>query len=455
MNQELLRIVEAIARDKNISSEVVFEDLEAAMLSAIRKANPDTEDVVVQIGRGTGEITAAVDGEQMSVRDLGRIAAQTAKQVMIQRIREAERGSIFEEFTERRGEIVTGRAARWEGGVLVVEVERTEALLPKSEQIPGESYLPEDRVRAIILDVREEPGQIKIILSRTHPDFIRALLEAEVPEVAEGIIEIKALVREAGYRTKVAVHSTDPKVDPVGACVGVRGSRIKNIVDELGGEKIDVVPWNESSQILIANSLKPAKVSQIALCFELGRATVVVTEDQLSLAIGKRGQNVRLAARLTGWDVDILTPVEFNNGLDAVEKALREVDGVDGTAVDQIIAMGMVSVLDVEEVGPDPLVAELELDRDLAQRIVVHCAEESKRIAEEQAAKQAAEAEADADAEAEAPATAAEAAEAAEPAEAPEAQAEGEPEAESEAATEATDDQTTDEAPDAPKEQAD
>ena len=455
MNQELLRIVEAIARDKNISSEVVFEDLEAAMLSAIRKANPDTEDVVVQIGRGTGEITAAVDGEQMSVRDLGRIAAQTAKQVMIQRIREAERGSIFEEFTERRGEIVTGRAARWEGGVLVVEVERTEALLPKSQQIPGESYLPEDRVRAIILDVREEPGQIKIILSRTHPDFIRALLEAEVPEVAEGIIEIKALVREAGYRTKVAVHSTDPKVDPVGACVGVRGSRIKNIVDELGGEKIDVVPWNESSQILIANSLKPAKVSQIALCFELGRATVVVTEDQLSLAIGKRGQNVRLAARLTGWDVDILTPVEFNNGLDAVEKALREVDGVDGTAVDQIIAMGMVSVLDVEEVGPDPLVAELELDRDLAQRIVVHCAEESKRIAEEQAAKQAAEAEADADAEAEAPATAAEAAEAAEPAEAPEAQAEGEPEAESEAATEATDDQTTDEAPDAPKEQAD
>ena len=461
MNQELLRIVEAIARDKNIESEVVFEDLEAAMLSAIRKANPDTEDVVVQIGRGTGEIVATVDGEQMSVRDLGRIAAQTAKQVMIQRIREAERGSIFEEFTERRGEIVTGRAARWEGGVLVVEVERTEAILPKSEQIPGESYLPEDRVRAIILDVREEPGQIKIILSRTHPDFIQALLEAEVPEVAEGIIEIKALVREAGYRTKVAVHSTDPKVDPVGACVGVRGSRIKNIVDELGGEKIDVVPWNESSQILIANSLKPAKVSQIALCFELGRATVVVTEDQLSLAIGKRGQNVRLAARLTKWDVDILTPVEFNNGLDAVEKALREVDGVDGTTVDQIIAMGMVSVLDVEEVGPDPLVAELELDRDLAQRIVVHCAEESKRIAEEQAAKQAAEAEAAAAPEAPAETaetaepTAAAPAEGDSPTEAPEAPAEPESEAATDVAPEATDDETTDDAPDAPKEQAD
>ena len=388
MNQELLRIVDSIARDKNIDAEVVFQDLEAAMLSAIRKANPEAEDVAVAINRGTGEIDARVEGEPMSIRDLGRIAAQTAKQVMIQKIREAERGSIFDEFTERRGEIVTGRASRWEGGVLVVEVERTEALLPKSEQIPGESYMPEDRVRAMILDVRPEPGQVKIILSRTHPDFIRSLFEMEVPEVGEGIIELKILAREAGYRTKVAVNSLDAKVDPVGACVGVRGSRIKNIVEELGGEKIDIVRWNESSQILIANALKPAEVAQIALCFELGRATVVVTDDQLSLAIGKRGQNVRLAARLTGWDVDILTPAEFNTGLDAMEKALREIEGIDSKIVDSIVAMGMVSVLDVEEVGPDPLVNELKLDRDLAQRVVVHCAETAKRLAEQQAAAQ-------------------------------------------------------------------
>ena len=223
-----------------------------------------------------------------------------------------------------------------------------------------------------------------VVLTRTHPDFIRALFELEVPEVAEKIIEIKALAREAGYRTKVAVNSLDSKVDAVGACVGIRGSRIKNIVDELGGEKIDIVRWNDSSKILIANALKPAEVAEIALGFELGRATVVVTDDQLSLAIGKRGQNVRLAARLTGWDIDILTPAEFNAGLDVLEKALREVQGVDSTVVDQVVAMGMVNVLDVEEVGADPLVNELQLDRELAARIVVRCSEEARKVAEQQ-----------------------------------------------------------------------
>lgn len=388
MNQELLRIVDSLAREKNIDPETIFEDLEMAMLSAIRKANSHTDDIVVQIERKSGEITATVDGEQITMRDLGRIAAQTAKQVIIQRTREAERGSIFDEYLQRKGQIVTGRVARWEGGSLVVELDRVEALLPKSEQIPGDSHQPDERIRAMVLDVREQPGSVKIILSRTHPDFIRALFELEVPEVSEGIIEIQALSREAGYRTKVAVNSVDPKVDAVGACVGIRGSRIKNIVDELGGEKIDIVRWNESSKILIANALKPAEVAEIALCFELGRATVVVTDDQLSLAIGKRGQNVRLAARLTSWDVDILTPEEFNNGLDTLEKTLREVEGVDSTIVDQVVAMGMVSVLDVEEVGPDPLVNELHLEPELAQKVVIRCAEEAKRVAEAQAAKQ-------------------------------------------------------------------
>lgn len=384
MNQELLRIVDGIARDKNIDPETVFEDIEAAMFSAIRKANPTTEDISVGIDRESGEITATVEGEQMSVRELGRIAAQTAKQVMIQRIREAERGSIYEEYVERKGQIVAGRTSRWEGGSLVVELGRAEGLLPRNEQIPGESHMPDERLRAMVLDVREQPGSVKIILSRTHPDFIRALFELEVPEVAEHIIEIKALVREAGYRTKVAVTSLDPKVDAVGACVGVRGSRIKSIVEELGGEKIDIVRWNDSSKILIANSLKPAEVAEIALCFELGRAIVVVVEDQLSLAIGKRGQNVRLAARLTGWDIDILTPNEFNAGLDILEKTLRQVEGVDSTIVDQVMAMGMVNVLDVEEVGPDPLVNELSMDRELAQKLVIRCAEEAKRVADEQ-----------------------------------------------------------------------
>jgi N utilization substance protein A len=389
MSQELLRIVDGIAREKNIDPETVIEDLEMAMLSAIRKANGLEDEIEVAINREDGEITAMVNGEQMSVRDLGRIAAQTAKQVMIQRIREAERGSIHDEYLQRKGQIVTGRVARWEGGSLVVELDRCEALLPKTEQIPGDSHQPDERIRAMVLDVREAPGSVKILLSRTHPDFIRALFELEVPEVSEHIIELKALSREAGYRTKVAVNSLDPKVDAVGACVGIRGSRIKNIVDELGGEKIDIVRWNESSKLLIANALKPAEVAEIALSFELGRATVVVTDDQLSLAIGKRGQNVRLAARLTNWDVDILTPDEFNIGLDTLEKTMREVEGVDSTILDQIIAMGMVSVLDVEEVGPEPLINELKMEPEQAQKIVIRCSEEAKLVAQAQAAAKA------------------------------------------------------------------
>ncbi len=446
MTQELLRIVDGLARDKNIDRMTVLEDLEAAILSAIRKANPDTEDIEVRIDPDNGTIFASVDGKEMSMRALGRIAAQTAKQVMIQRIREAERGSIYEEFVERRGEIITGRTARWEGGALVVELGRTDAYLPKGEQIPGESHETGERLRAMILDVREQPNAVKVILSRTHPDFIRAMFDLEVPEVAEDIIEIKALAREAGYRTKVAVNSLDPKVDAVGACVGIRGSRIKNIVDELGGEKIDIVRWNDSSKILIANALKPAEIAEVALCFELGRATVVVVDDQLSLAIGKRGQNVRLAARLTGWDIDILTPAEFNTSLDTLEKALREIEGVESTLIDQIMAMGMVSVLDVEEVGAAPLVKELGLDQPFAEMLVAKAVEIGRKLAEqkqaEQAAAEAAKAAAQAEQAAEAPAEpAAEASEAVEATEsAPEqsAEAPAEPVAEAPVAVEAT-----------------
>ena len=289
INQDLLKVVEHISREKNIDKQMVFEDLEMAMLSAARKAYGINEEVNVRIDRVTGEISATRNGEPIHMRDLGRIAAQTAKQVMIQKIREAERDSIFEEFSKRVGQIVTGTVSRHERGVLSIHLGRAEGFLPRSEQIPGETHHPGERVRAMILDVREMPHEVRIVLTRTHPDYIRRLFDLEVPEVGERVIEIKALAREAGYRTKVAVTSIDSKVDAVGACVGVRGSRIRNIVDELGGEKIDIVRWNESSQVLITNALKPAEVQETALCFELGRATVVVAEDQLSLAIGKRG----------------------------------------------------------------------------------------------------------------------------------------------------------------------
>ena len=246
-------------------------------------------------------------------------------------------------------------------------------------------------IQALILEVRDTPSAVKIILSRSHPELIRRLFEREVPEVGERTIEIKALAREPGHRTKIAVSSIDSKVDAVGACVGVRGSRIKNIVDELGGEKIDIVRWNESSQILISNALKPAEVAEVSLCFELGRATVVVNDDQLSLAIGKRGQNVRLAARLTGWDIDILTPPEFQAGVQRVDTMLKSIEGLTQEMVDKVIALGLIDVRDIEEVGTGPLMEELGLDEAKAEEVVTRCADEAKVVAAEQEAKKAAE----------------------------------------------------------------
>ena len=393
MNQELVRIVDNIARDKNIDRESIFRDLEDAMVSAIRKyygTQEDEVDIQVTIDRNNGEITAFKDQQQIDIRKLGRIPAQTAKQVMIHKLKADERSSIYAEYVKRKGEIVNGVAERFEGGVLIVNInDRTEGFMPKSEQISGETTHTGERIRCIILDVREAANQVKIILSRTHPDFIRRLFELEVPEVTEGIIDIKALAREAGYRTKIAVMSHDEKVDPVGACVGVRGSRIRNIVDELGGEKIDIVRWSDSSQVLIANALKPAEVSEIAICFELGRATVVVTEDQLSLAIGKHGQNVRLAARLTGWDIDILTPKEYNKDVERLAGTVSSVSEVGETFVDNLLALGIISVLDMEEVGPEPLVSELGLDESTAIRIVAAAVEEAKKVAAEKGKKKA------------------------------------------------------------------
>jgi N utilization substance protein A len=391
VNQDLLRLVDSIARDKNIEKESIFSDIEASLLSAARKFYGEADDVSCAIDRVTGDIEVRKAETLIDYREFGRIAAQTAKQVLIQKIREDERGSIFEEYASRKGQIITGTVARFEGNALIVNLGRSEGFMPKSEQIPGESQHPGERIRCMILDVRDVGNQVKIILTRSHPDLIRRLFELEVPEVQEKVIEVKALAREAGYRTKIAVTSIDTKVDAVGACVGVRGSRIKNIVDELGGEKIDIVRWNESSQILITNSLKPAEIVEISLNFELNRATVVVNDDQLSLAIGKRGQNVRLAARLTGWDIDILTPPEYQKGLDDLEKSLTKVEGVDEAMLDRMVAMGLINLLDFEEIGVEPLVKELELSAELAEKIVKLAAEEAKRVATEDAVRKEAE----------------------------------------------------------------
>jgi len=391
MSQDLLRIVDNIARDKNIERESIFLDLEEAMVSAVRKHFGESDsEIIVHIDRTTGEVAASKNQEQIDIRKLGRIPAQTAKQVMIQKIRADERDSIYAEFVQRKGEIVSGTVVRYESGTLIVDLNhRTEAFMPKNEQITGQTHRPGERIRCLILDVKEVSNQVKIILSRTHPDFIRRLFELEVPEIAENIVEIRVLAREVSYRTKVAVASLDDKVDAVGACVGVRGSRIKNIVDELGGEKIDIVRWNDSSQVLITNALMPAKISEIALCFELGRATVVVDEDQLSLAIGKHGQNVRLAARLTGWDIDILTPDEYNQGVERLTDCLKGVEEADDTLVDKLIALGVISVLDLEDVGTEPLINELNIDAGIAEKVVAAAVAEAERLAAESKKKQA------------------------------------------------------------------
>src|SRR3954467_14241996 len=396
-NAELLRIVDGIARDKQLEREQVYTDIEQAVASGLRKHfnTEDTTEFGVTLDRTNGDISVNRNGETVPLSVMGRIGAQTVKQVMIQLLRADERGSIYEEYKERVGTIVTGTIARFEGGTMIVTLNRNvEGIMPRSEQIPGEAHEPGERIQGLVMEVRDTPTAVKIILSRSHPELIRRLFEREVPEVGERTIEIKALAREPGHRTKIAVSSIDTKVDAVGACVGVRGSRIKNIVEELGGEKIDIVRWNESSQILISNALKPAEVTEVSLSFEVGRATVVVNDDQLSLAIGKRGQNVRLAARLTGWDIDILTPPEFQAGVQRLDQTLKSMEGIMQEVVDKIVALGLIDVRDIEEVGTGPLMEELGLEEEFAQRIVDRCAEEAKVVATEQEAKKAADAKA-------------------------------------------------------------
>ncbi|MEY4118198.1 MAG: hypothetical protein RLZZ116_1526 [Planctomycetota bacterium] len=392
MNSETLRILDSIARDRNVDREHLIRDIEMAMISAARKHfdSLDTDEFGCEMDRLSGKLSVwrnlfddegnTCGREDIPIERLGRIPAQTAKQVMIQKFREDERNSLMEEFAKRQGEIVTGTVVRQEGPALIVQVDRAEAFMPKSEQIPGESFKPGDRIRCLVLDVRDAGPQVKIILSRANPDFIRRLFEAEVPEVAERVIEIKALAREPGQRCKVAVASVDSKVDAKGACIGVRGARIRNIVDEVNGEKIDIVLWNESSQVLISNAVRPAAVDEVSLCFELGRATIIVREDQLSLAIGKRGQNVRLAARLTGWDIDILTPTEFAKGLEILGDTLRPIEGVNDEMLDKIGALGMISVFDVEEIGMQILVEELGVSDEIAETMVVACSNRAREV---------------------------------------------------------------------------
>jgi N utilization substance protein A len=381
MSVDLVRIVDSIHRDKNISKDILFEGIQSALTTAARKHYPEAGEIEVRIDPDSGAIDATKDGIKMDPAELGRIAAQTAKQVIIQKIREAERDSLFDEFEDQRGDLMTGTVQRFEGGAVIVNLGKTDAILPRSEQIPGESYHPNERIRAIILDVRKVGQRVKIILSRTHPDFVRRLFELEIPEIADQIIAIRALAREAGYRSKVAVTSNDSKVDAVGACVGVRGTRIKNIVDELGGERIDIVRWNESLQVLIPNALQPAEIDEVMLCHLLGRAIVLVRDDQLSLAIGRRGQNVRLASKLVGWDIEIMTAEELDEVIEKAVKLFEKIDAVDTELAERLVEQGILSYDDLSVMEIADLVNTIE---GLTEEQAIEIVARAEVLAEEQ-----------------------------------------------------------------------
>src|SRR5262245_35326106 len=313
--EDVLRMIDVIHRDKDIPKEVIFRGLEEALAAGVRKRLGVGEDLVVRIDRQSGEIHMedAEEEYEFDMQELGRIAAQAVKQNLIQRVREAERDVLFEEYETRVGQLVNGVVQRFEGDFLVVNLGKVEAHLGKEDRVRGEVFNPGDRIRAIIVEVRKDGSRVRILVSRTHPDLVRRLFELEVPEIADGIIEIKRVVREPGYRTKMAVLSQDPKIDCIGACVGVRGSRIKAVIDELRGERIDIIKWSDSLETLIMNGLKPATIhlDNIYPDVDTHSAVVIVDEDQQSLAIGKKGQNVRLASKLCGWDIDIKTRGEF------------------------------------------------------------------------------------------------------------------------------------------------
>jgi N utilization substance protein A len=313
MSTELLSVLENIEREKGISRQVLIESIEAALVSAARKVIHDKEkEIEVKIDLETGRIKILSDGKEIVSNDFGRIAAQTAKQVIFQKIREAERDVIFNEFHEKSDSIATGTVYRFEKGALLIDLGKTEGVLPKREMSPRDSYRQGDNIRAYILEVNKTAKGPQIVLSRTHPNFVRCLFELEVPEVAEGLVEIRSVAREAGDRTKIAVYSKNEKVDSVGACVGVRGSRVKGVVKELQGEKIDIVRWSENAEEFVKAALSPAEISSIKILnAEEKKMEIVVADDQLSLAIGKSGQNVRLACKLTGWSIDIRSKKEI------------------------------------------------------------------------------------------------------------------------------------------------
>ena len=417
---ELLQIADAVAREKSIDRGIVIAAMEDAIAKAARARYGSETDVHAQIHPKTGQLQLARhmlvveqvenSSNQISLKDAqkanpgaqigdtiadtlppleyGRIAAQSAKQVIVQKVREAERDRQYQEFKDRIGEIVNGVVKRVEYGSVIVDLGRGEAIVRRDEMLPREVFRNGDRVRSYIFDVRRETRGPQIFLSRTHPQFMAKLFTMEVPEIYDGIIEIKSVARDPGSRAKIAVVSRDSSIDPVGACVGMRGSRVQAVVGELQGEKIDIIPWSPQAASFIVNALQPAEVAKVVLDEDAERIEVVVPDDQLSLAIGRRGQNVRLASQLTGWDIDILTEQEESERRqkEFVERSTLFMDALNvDEMVGQVLASeGFASVEEVAYVDSDEISSIDGFDEDTASEIQTRAREYLERIEAEQ-----------------------------------------------------------------------
>jgi len=387
MIHELDRILEEVRKDKDLDKQILIETLEAALLKAAKNRyghnadieahfNPDIgevelfqfRNVVTEVKNPRSEISLeesknldpeAQVGDSLGVKlntaDFGRIAAQTAKQVIIQNIREAERENTYQNYKDRKGELVNGIVQRFDRGDIIVNMGKTEAILPAKEQVPKEHYRQRDRIKAYILDIKKTTKDPQIVLSRTHSAFIAELFKTEVPEISEGIVTIKNISREPGIRTKIAVESSNPDVDPVGACVGSKGSRVQNIIQELRGEKIDIIPWSEDPAKFVCSALAPAEIVEVILYNELRSMEIIVPDNQTSLAIGKKGQNVRLAVKLTGWKIDIKSKSESEGeSKDALEE-LTQIPGIGETSAQVLLNEGYASPSDIIKASAEDL----------------------------------------------------------------------------------------------------
>ena len=379
MINELDRILEEVRKDKDLDKETLIKTLEAALLKAAKNRYGHNSEIEAHFNRELGEVELfqfknvvnevknpkseisldeakildpdAQIGDSLGVKlntaDFGRIAAQTAKQVIIQNIREAERENTYQNYKDRKGELVNGIVQRFDRGDIIVNMGKTEAILPSKEQVPREHYRLRDRIKAYILEIKKTTKDPQIVLSRTYTGFIKELFKTEVPEINEGIVTIKGIAREPGTRTKIAVDSSNPDVDPVGACVGTKGARVQNIVQELRGEKIDIIPWSEDPAKFVCNSLAPAEIMEVILYNDQKAMEIIVPDNQTSLAIGKKGQNVRLAVKLTGWKIDIKSKSEAEGESKTALEKLMQIPGIGETSAQALLNEGYGSPQDI------------------------------------------------------------------------------------------------------------